>query len=173
MAAMYYACLGDPLIEYEARTGAKSKREDFNDRAKYLVDKHMRVFFPSRETVLQSKGGKEVCFPLALANAAPSRQCPYQSNTKQGAGTICFQSKWWQAPSFPRQVLRDCKSVRPGVLMHSKIIYIRPNDPGIRWNKCLAYVGSANLSESAWYAPPTTLPIDCLNNFLPPPEPRL
>ena len=58
---MYYACLGDPLLEYEGRTGSK-KRDGFHDRAKYLVNEHMRIFFPSRETVLQSKGGKEVCF---------------------------------------------------------------------------------------------------------------
>ncbi|KAK3296034.1 tyrosyl-DNA phosphodiesterase-domain-containing protein [Chaetomium fimeti] len=126
LSAMYYACLGDPLLEYEARMGSKSKREPFTARVNFLVREHMRIFFPSRETVLQSKGGKD------------------------GAGTICFQSKWWQAPTFPRELLRDCKSVRPGVLMHSKIIYIRPNDPDLRSGRCLAYVGSANLSESAW-----------------------
>ncbi|KAH6850249.1 tyrosyl-DNA phosphodiesterase-domain-containing protein [Chaetomium sp. MPI-CAGE-AT-0009] len=126
LSALYYACLGDPVLEYEARTGSKSKREAFTARANFLVQEHMRIFFPSRETVLQSKGGKD------------------------GAGTICFQPNWWQAATFPRQLLRDCKSVRPGVLMHSKIIYIRPNDPDIRSGRCLAYVGSANLSESAW-----------------------
>lgn len=70
---MYYACLGDPLVEYQARTGSKGQREAFNDRAQFLVKEHMRVFFPSRETVLQSKGGKEVCLPCHyLPQTAPS-----------------------------------------------------------------------------------------------------
>jgi hypothetical protein len=39
--------------------------------------------------------------------------------------------------------MRDCKSIRPGMLMHSKMLFVR----GARaW----AYIGSANLSESAW-----------------------
>lgn len=73
------------------------------------------------------------------------------SNNQQGAGTICFQRRWWDAKTFPKSILRDCKSIRPGVLMHSKIMYIRPSDPSIREGRCYAYVGSANLSESAWY----------------------
>lgn len=47
--------------------------------------------------------------------------------------------------------MRDCKSVRPGVLMHSKVIYVRPRDAASNPDHCFAYVGSANLSESAWY----------------------
>lgn len=70
----------------------------------------------------------------------------------QGAGTICFQAKWWQADTFPRDVLRDCRSVRPGVLMHSKVIYVRPRGTELSSSSIrFAYVGSANLSESAWY----------------------
>jgi phosphatidylserine/phosphatidylglycerophosphate/cardiolipin synthase-like enzyme len=58
--------------------------------------------------------------------------------------------------TFPKAVLRDCKSRRPGILMHSKVLYVRSHDrrvigpsspsPSDGW----AYVGSANLSESAW-----------------------
>ncbi|KAL2201350.1 tyrosyl-DNA phosphodiesterase-domain-containing protein [Corynascus similis CBS 632.67] len=127
LTALYYACLGDPLAEYEERTsGSQGKREAFTKRVNSLVKKHMRIFFPSRETVLQSKGGKD------------------------GAGTICIQPKWWQAATFPRELVRDCKSVRPGVLMHSKVIYVRPRDAASNPDHCFAYVGSANLSESAW-----------------------
>lgn len=49
--------------------------------------------------------------------------------------------------------MRDCVNNRRGLLMHSKIIYVRhvsrpeSNNDAIGW----AYVGSANLSESAWY----------------------
>lgn len=68
---------------------------------------------------------------------------------EQSAGTIRFQSKWWNATSFPRQVLRDCRNVRSGVLMHSKIMFVRHKSGSRGW----AYVGSHNLSESAWWVP--------------------
>ena len=45
--------------------------------------------------------------------------------------------------------MRDCKSRREGVLMHSKMMFVQlANEAhrGVAW----AYVGSANLSESAW-----------------------
>ncbi|ROV90301.1 hypothetical protein VSDG_08124 [Cytospora chrysosperma] len=79
------------------------------------------------------------------------------SATNQGdfaghsAGTICFQLRWWESQSFPSEILRDCKDVRPGLLMHSKIIYVRrpvsaTDGSASGW----AYLGSHNLSESAW-----------------------
>ncbi|KAL2181732.1 tyrosyl-DNA phosphodiesterase-domain-containing protein [Thermothelomyces heterothallicus CBS 202.75] len=128
LTSLYYACLGDPLREYEERaSGSQRNRDAFTSRAISLVKEHMRIFFPSRETVLRSKGGKD------------------------GAGTICLLSKWWQAPTFPRELVRDCKSVRPGVLMHTKALYVRPCSPTAQQSgRCFAYVGSANLSESAW-----------------------
>ncbi|KAL2871322.1 uncharacterized protein BJX67DRAFT_341980 [Aspergillus lucknowensis] len=90
----------------------------------------MRVYFPSQETVLKSKGGPNA------------------------AGTICFQSRWFENGKFPAHVLRDCVSVRQGLVMHNKILYVQPDEP-IRLpdgSECpgWAYVGSANLSESAW-----------------------
>ncbi|KAI5804075.1 tyrosyl-DNA phosphodiesterase-domain-containing protein [Peziza echinospora] len=110
--------------------------EDVKDR--------FRVYFPSHETVEKSTGG-----------------------TNAG-GTICFQEKWWNAESFPKGILRDCKNSgegRGGVLLHSKVLFARrPRGVGgsvqggkggkggrgaaaaVAW----AYVGSANLSESAW-----------------------
>lgn len=95
------------------------------------------------------------------------------------AGTICFQSNWYEGPKFPRDVLRDCQSVRGRTLMHNKVTPFLCNflslDFGGNANCCLvviirptrstitlsdtnkrcpawAYVGSANLSESAWYS---------------------
>src|SRR5436190_7193655 len=55
------------------------------------------VYFPSLRTVKSSKGGS------------------------QGAGTICFQSKWYDRPNFPKHVMRDCASRREGLLMHNKV----------------------------------------------------
>lgn len=52
----------------------------------------------------------------------------------------------------------DCKSKRPGLLMHNKMIFAQFQSATPSENKDIqqsftgwAYVGSANLSESAWY----------------------
>ncbi|KAF5970585.1 Tyrosyl-DNA phosphodiesterase 1 [Fusarium coicis] len=89
------------------------------------------------------------------------------------AGTICVQPKWWRSPTFPTELVRDCVNTRDGLLMHSKMIMAsqtqagsqlqtrpepRHHDSGpaaaepkteemsLGW----VYIGSANLSESAW-----------------------
>ncbi|TXC01140.1 hypothetical protein FocTR4_00009116 [Fusarium oxysporum f. sp. cubense] len=93
------------------------------------------------------------------------------------AGTICVQPKWWRSPTFPTELVRDCVNTRDGLLMHSKMIMVsqmqagsqlqtrpqtrpepRYHDSGpaaaepkteemsLGW----VYIGSANLSESAW-----------------------
>ena len=91
---------------------------------------NFRIYFPSSATVHSSRGG-------------PTR-----------AGTICFQPKWWSSPTFPKQNMRDCVSTREGLLMHSKIMYVSFPQPitghtGAKTSGWI-YVGSANLSESAW-----------------------
>jgi hypothetical protein len=63
---------------------------------------NLRVYFPSRDTVAGSKRG-----------------------TRSG-GTICFQPQWWNAPTFPKSVIRDCQSVRDGLLMHNKVRALAP-----------------------------------------------
>ncbi|KIY01468.1 uncharacterized protein Z520_03020 [Fonsecaea multimorphosa CBS 102226] len=91
--------------------------------------KNFRIYFPSDNTVRTSKGG------------APN------------AGTVCFSITWWNNPKFPRSNMYDCVSVREGLLMHNKLLFVRYTSPveksgsgNIGW----VYVGSANLSESAW-----------------------
>lgn len=82
-----------------------------------------RTYYPLHSTVTSSKAGS--------------------------AGTICLKSDWWKGAPFPRGCFRDYRSKRPGVLSHNKILYARGvNDKGqqVAWQ----YVGSANLSESAW-----------------------
>ncbi|CAN8096868.1 unnamed protein product [Discula destructiva] len=124
LTALYNACQGDSGIrEYEARTSRPRGRKGIAAPDVDQVDlAKVRVYFPSRETVVQSRGGK------------------------MSAGTVRFQSNWWNAASFPRQVLRDCVNTRPGVLMHSKIMFVRQESGSNGW----AYIGSHNLSESAW-----------------------
>jgi len=97
------------------------------------IKNNFRLYFPSRETVANSKGGLGA------------------------GGTICFQSRWFQSATFPRYIMRDCKSTRPGLLMHNKMLFVRPRNPlpgidrgGTRDCVAWAYLGSANLSESAW-----------------------
>ncbi|POS74731.1 ubiquitin interaction domain-containing protein [Diaporthe helianthi] len=129
MAALYNACKGDSgMMEYDARTGRQKKNKGaspgFNQPD---FKEHMRVYFPSRDTVRTSRGGMN------------------------SAGTICFQPRWWDSESFPREVLRDFKNVRAGLLSHSKLFFVRrpaSGDEEVRsgW----AYLGSHNLSESAW-----------------------
>ncbi len=66
---------------------------------------------------------------------------------RQAAGTICAQSKWWDSATFPRQLIHDCKSIRSGLLMHNKMLFVRHSgESAAAWG----YVGSANMSESAW-----------------------
>lgn len=86
--------------------------------------KFFNILFPTRDTVRHSLGG-------------PS-----------GAGTICIYRKWWENPDFPRSMFRDYQSVREGLLSHNKTLLARGvNASGqISW----AYVGSANMSPSAW-----------------------
>ncbi|EFR03475.1 tyrosyl-DNA phosphodiesterase domain-containing protein [Nannizzia gypsea CBS 118893] len=102
----------------------------------------VKVYFPSRETVRSSRGGVSA------------------------AGTLCLMSRWYNSPTFPRDVMRDNRSVREGLLMHSKVLYVRPEGVArtdiktkgkskeSESDRCRyagwAYVGSANLSESAW-----------------------
>ncbi|KAI1384501.1 phospholipase D/nuclease [Hypoxylon trugodes] len=122
LTALYYASQGDNgLKEYETRSTKGSKNKPA-PKAKLDLNDKFRIYFPSQDTVTKSRGGKDA------------------------AGTICVQSKWWDSATFPRELIRDCKSVRPGLLMHSKIIMVRHTHS----NAAYAYIGSANLSESAW-----------------------
>ncbi|KAI0911948.1 tyrosyl-DNA phosphodiesterase-domain-containing protein [Ustulina deusta] len=126
ISAIYNAAQGDNgLREYEKRTtGGGKKKAGQKTELSYHPD-NFRIYFPSHETVNRSRGGKN------------------------SGGTICLQSKWWDSPTFPRELVHDCKSVRPGVLMHTKILFVRHPCHG-KSQPSWAYIGSANLSESAW-----------------------
>ncbi|RPB05816.1 phospholipase D/nuclease [Choiromyces venosus 120613-1] len=146
---MYRAALGDNgLKELQRRSNTSSKKakkrvvvvddgitdddsetefdEEFNQER---IMNHVRVYFPSYETVRLSKKGFN------------------------SGGTICFQSSWWDSPTFPKSVMRDCVSVRDGLLMHNKMLFARPSrqlQASAGRVNAWAYVGSANMSESAW-----------------------
>ncbi|OQE43352.1 hypothetical protein PENCOP_c003G03192 [Penicillium coprophilum] len=130
LRSIYLACKGDnALLEYELRTANKKNTELVIAHNKECLD-HFRIYFPSDQTV------RDV-----------------HNNPKHAIGTICFNPAWWSSTNFPRDTLRDCVSER-GVLMHNKLVFVHPSTPiDMPDNKeCRgwAYVGSANLSESAW-----------------------
>ena len=129
---VHAAASGVDMIERADAANAKAKSTFFQAR-KATADDHsirdrIRLYFPSHETVTTSTAG--------------------------GAGTICLSRKWFEDMSFPRRCFRDYISTRPGMLSHNKILYARGIQRGeaesdakkIAW----AYVGSANMSESAW-----------------------
>ncbi|PYI00130.1 phospholipase D/nuclease [Aspergillus ellipticus CBS 707.79] len=138
LRSLYLASQGDIGMTDFALRYSKTFPAKLNNSPPVFIPKDLaseskdrfRIYFPSQGTVTSSKGGP---------------RC---------AGTVCFQSKWYLGDKFPRQALRDCESRRTGLLMHNKILYVRPDTP-IRLSdttqcRAWAYVGSANLSESAW-----------------------
>lgn len=104
LSALYLAAQGDDgLTEYEwrsssARTAKKARNvQTIEDNIQRQVNENFHVYYPTRDTVASSIGG-----------------------TSAG-GTICFQSKWYKSLTFPRGLLRDCRSRRKGLLMHNKV----------------------------------------------------
>ncbi|KAH7393195.1 tyrosyl-DNA phosphodiesterase-domain-containing protein [Cadophora sp. MPI-SDFR-AT-0126] len=130
LKSLYNAAQGDDgLVEYGWRAGKSTRNKEPCETERKLSDilnDRFRIYFPTLETVANSRGGIGC------------------------GGTICLQAKWYDSTTFPRHLMRDCQSLRPGLLMHSKMMFVRGNggkrDSKIAW----AYVGSANLSESAW-----------------------
>ncbi|EAW08666.1 uncharacterized protein ACLA_095990 [Aspergillus clavatus NRRL 1] len=138
LRSIYLACQGDDgMTEHALRTTKTMPARPPTTTSSILLKPaaeeckdRFRVYFPSQTTVEQSRGGPNC------------------------AGTICFQQRWYEGPKFPKHLLRDCKSRRPGLLMHNKMLFVTPDEPITLpdTSQCQgwAYVGSANLSESAW-----------------------
>ncbi|KAI9840597.1 MAG: hypothetical protein M1838_003992 [Thelocarpon superellum] len=141
LSTIFLAAHGnDPLTEYSWRNpvqpqprrqkGAPSEELHAPREAEVLTRMRtdFRIYFPTRDTVVRSRGGTAV------------------------GGTICLHPKWYDAPSFPRTLFRDAQSRRAGLLMHSKMLFARPKkmEPREGLRRAWAYVGSANISESAW-----------------------
>ena len=107
LTMLYLAAQGDdgsteynwrvpPVAPKKKKTMQDPRVDDgLRERLRSRLRQDFRVYFPTYNTV--------------------------KSSTAGSAGTICFQSKWYNSPSFPREILRDCKSVRSGMLMHNKV----------------------------------------------------
>ncbi|KAL6885362.1 phospholipase D/nuclease [Trichoderma longibrachiatum] len=138
---LHSLCSGNALLtakgrngieDFKSRSGGTSSRSKAakkpDEAALKELQERFRIYFPTERTVAGSRGGRNA------------------------GGTICVQAKWWRSPTFPTELVRDVIA-RDRLLVHSKMIFVRrvghdqttaQHRPG--W----AYVGSANLSESAW-----------------------
>lgn len=97
---MYKACMGiDGVREMLSAADIDTDSEEESGETvnwNEIADK-FRLYFPSRNYVAASKGGLE------------------------NGGTICARREWWNKPTFPKEIVRECKSVRQGMLMHNKV----------------------------------------------------
>lgn len=135
-AAARGECLMSPASEASSRAAKdffKPQKSSATPKSASKTDdirQKIRIYFPTHETVTSSTAG--------------------------AAGTICLSRKWYESSTFPHQCFRDYKSTRAGLLSHNKIIYARGKskshyaDPRKGKDIAWAYVGSANMSESAW-----------------------
>jgi hypothetical protein len=134
---VHAAAKGENMVERAESANAKAKSSFFQAKKAepndHSIRDKVRLYFPTHDTVTSSTAG--------------------------GAGTICLNRKWFEDMTFPRRCFRDYISTRPGLLSHNKVLYARglrkpdaedgedaPAGEKIAW----AYVGSANMSESAW-----------------------
>ncbi|KAK9463381.1 tyrosyl-DNA phosphodiesterase-domain-containing protein [Lipomyces oligophaga] len=105
-------------------------KPEFNEREYEEAKRNFRIYFPTHDTVAQSKGGID------------------------SGGTICLSTKYWQKSEFPREIIRDARSTRQKCLMHEKVMFIRFENEKTSSDGTkiagLVYVGSANMSQSAW-----------------------
>ena len=134
LRSIHAAARGEDMLARADKLSTKTKADFFKPpapnasmpKSKDIRDK-FRIYFPTEETV--------------------------QSSTAGAAGTICLSRKWWESHTFPRRCFRDYKSTRKGLLSHNKILYARGKqkiEGGGKKDVAWAYVGSANMSESAW-----------------------
>ena len=131
---VYAAARGEDMIARGKAGPAKAQADFFKPATKKSLSEgtgirdKIRIYFPTYETVTSSKAGE--------------------------AGTICLSRKWYEAGTFPKSCFRDYRSIRTGLLSHNKILYARGKrrscDGEVDVNVAWAYVGSANMSESAW-----------------------
>jgi len=125
------AARGEDLMRIKEAAVSKARANFFRSTPKPSkpltnIRDLFRIYFPTHDTVTSSKA--------------------------QAAGTICLNRKWFEGAAFPRNTFRDYRSRRSGLLSHNKILYARGKGSTSDTSKAVAwaYIGSANMSESAW-----------------------
>jgi hypothetical protein len=122
-AAASLGAINDTLLQ---RIYLAARGENFTvDSQPGNVRDKMQIYFPTKDTVENSIGGPDC------------------------GGIISLRSQHYNAPAFPKECLRDYDSTRRGMLSHNKLLFARGRN---RDGKPFAwvYIGSANMSESAW-----------------------
>ncbi|KAL1649173.1 hypothetical protein SLS58_001747 [Diplodia intermedia] len=127
------------LLEAAKGEEVKVTKEKYdNDVQVRDLLKRFRVYFPTSDTVRESRGGED------------------------SGGTITLSKKWYEAKNFPKASMHDHKSTRTGLLSHNKMIIGRGqrvssgDEEGedevatTRKNVAWTYIGSANLTAAAW-----------------------
>lgn len=87
----------------------------------------LRIYYPTSDTIKHSTGGPGC------------------------AGVVSLRKAYYDSASFPSECFRDHVSTRKGIISHNKLLFARGRHIDGRpfaW----VYVGSANISESAWGA---------------------
>ncbi|KAH7068018.1 tyrosyl-DNA phosphodiesterase-domain-containing protein [Paraphoma chrysanthemicola] len=124
-AASSLGAINDNLLQ---RIWLAARGEPFTTSTKISnVRDAMRIYFPTDETIQKSIGGPDC------------------------GGIISLGRQHYKAASFPRDCLRDYDSTRRGMLSHNKLLFargVKTDGTPFAW----VYVGSANISESAWGA---------------------
>ncbi|OAL49081.1 phospholipase D/nuclease [Pyrenochaeta sp. DS3sAY3a] len=122
-AASSLGAINDGLLE---RIYLAARGEQFTTKSKvHKVRDHIKIYYPTHETVEKSFGGFGC------------------------AGIISLTKQNFNASSFPRECLRDYQSTRRDMLSHNKLLFARgrkQDGKAFAW----VYIGSANISESAW-----------------------
>lgn len=133
LQSVHNAARGQDVVHDLESTNAQKKANFFkapmkeSSEVELNVRDKIRIYFPTRDTVKSSKAG--------------------------AAGTICINRTWFEGANFPKDCFRDYISTRQGLLSHNKILFARgkQSNPGdVSRDVAWAYVGSANMSESAW-----------------------
>jgi hypothetical protein len=122
-AASSLGAINDGLLE---RIYLAARGEQFTTKSKvHKVRDHIKIYYPTHETVEKSFGGIDC------------------------AGIISLTKQHFNASSFPRDCLRNYQSTRRDMLSHNKLLFARgrkQDGKAFAW----VYIGSANISESAW-----------------------
>jgi hypothetical protein len=124
-AASSLGAINDTLLQrtYLAAQGLPFHGTNLSSPAN--VQRNIRIHFPTDETIKSSIGGPDC------------------------AGIVSLNEHHFESTTFPAACLRDYVSTRNGMISHNKLLFARGrhvDGKPFAW----VYVGSANMSESAW-----------------------
>lgn len=144
-AASSIGQLNDKYLR-DLQLAAKGDMKNLATQAAAAKSKATKDFFKPK-TATQTKSLRET-----VSIYFPTKET-VKASTAGSAGTLCLNRKYFEAGTFPRSCFRDYKSTRPGMLSHNKILCARgkkKSPSGDIEDVAWVYVGSSNVSKSAW-----------------------